>query len=170
MKKIGLSVLLILVVQNGFAVDPVTSASFKVQAIIESGCKLSNVEQLLDFGRHPVAGQQLKGSVINTAQSWNIRCTARLPVKVTLSGGDHFLNNSRRMKHAQQNEFVSYQLYQDSNLQREYASGNTYTLTPTTVSNSLLNFSVYGLVDLNNNNQPRSAGLYKDTVAITITW
>ena len=78
MKKIGLSVLLISIVQSGFAVDPVTSASFKVQATIENGCKLSNVEQLLDFGRHPVVAQgQLKGSVINTAQlEYPMYCTA----------------------------------------------------------------------------------------------
>ncbi|MEK7739730.1 MAG: spore coat U domain-containing protein, partial [Pseudomonadota bacterium] len=139
MKKIGLSVLLISIVQSGFAVDPVTSASFKVQATIENGCKLSNVEQLLDFGRHPVVAQgQLKGSVINTAQSWNIQCTARLPVKVMLNGGDHFSNNFRRMKHAQQNEFVPYLLYQDSNLQSEYASGSSYSLTPTTTLNTVL--------------------------------
>ncbi|WP_312971016.1 Csu type fimbrial protein [Acinetobacter gerneri] len=171
MKKIGLSVLLISIVQSGFAVDPVTSASFKVQATIENGCKLSNVEQLLDFGHHPVMAQgQLKESVINTAQSWNIQCTALLPVKVMLNGGDHFLNNFRRMKHAQQNEFVPYQLYQDSSLQGEYASGSTYSLTPTTTLNTVLGFAVYGVANLNNNNQPRSAGLYKDTVAITITW
>ena len=63
-----------------------------------------------------------------------------------------------------------YQLYQNSNLQNEYTSGNSYSLTSTTTSNTLLGFSVYGVADLNNNNEPRSAGLYKDTVAITITW
>ena len=52
----------------------------------------------------------------------------------------------------------------------EYASGSSYSLTPTTAVNTLLDFSVYAVADLNNNNQPRSAGLYKDTVAITITW
>lgn len=171
MKKIGLSVLLISVVRSAFAIDPITSASFKVQATIENGCKLNNVEQRLDFGRHPVVTQgQLTGSVINTAQSWNIQCTALLPVKVMLNEGDYFSNNSRRMKHAQQNEFVPYQLYQDSNLQGEYASGSTYSLTPTTTLNNVLGFSVYAVADLNNNNQSRSAGFYKDTVAITITW
>ena len=171
MKKIGLSVLLISIVQSGFAVDPVKSASFKVEAIIANGCGLNNTEQLLDFGRHPVVTQgQLKGSVINTAQSWNIQCTERLPVLITLNGGDNFSNSSRRMKNVQQNEFVSYQLYQDSSLKSEYASGNSYSLTPTTALNPLLNFSIYAVADLNNNNQPRSAGLYKDTVAITITW
>ena len=168
MKKIGLSVLLMLA---GSWVSAETTATFRVQASIQNGCGLSNVEQRLDFGRHPVVTQgQLKGSVINTAQSWNIQCTARLPVKVMLNGGDHFSNNFRRMKHAQQNEFVPYQLYQDSSLQGEYASGSTYSLTPTTTLNTVLGFAVYGVADLNNNNQPRSAGLYKDTVAITITW
>ncbi|MCT9977801.1 spore coat U domain-containing protein [Acinetobacter sp. I-MWF] len=127
MKRIGLSVLLMLVVQWVYAE---TQATFKVQATIANGCGLSNIEQRLDFGRHPVVAQgQLKGSVINTAQSWNIQCTARLPVQVMLNGGDHFSNNFRRMKHAQQNEFVPYQLYQDSSLQGEYASGSTYSLT-----------------------------------------
>jgi len=168
MKKIGLSVLLMLAVQWGYAE---TEATFTVQARIANGCGLSNVEQLLDFGRHPVVAQgQLKGSVINTTQSWNIQCTARLPVKVMLNGGDHFSNNFRRMKHEQQNEFVSYQLYQDSNSQREYTSGDTYPLTATTALDTILGFAVYAVADLNNNNQPRSAGLYKDTVAITITW
>lgn len=168
MKRIGLSVLLMLA---GQCVSAETKATFKVQATIANGCGLSNVEQRLDFGQHPgVVQGQLKGHVINTAQSWNIRCTERLPVKVMLNGGDHFSNNSRRMKHAQQNEFVPYQLYQDSFLKSEYASGSTYSLSPTTVLNSVLGFAVYGVADLNNNNQPRSAGLYKDTVAITITW
>ncbi|MFW1645468.1 spore coat U domain-containing protein [Acinetobacter guillouiae] len=168
MKKIGLSVLLMLAVQWGYAA---TEATFTVQARIANGCGLSNVEQLLDFGRHPVVAQgKLSGSVINTTQSWNIQCTARLPVKVMLNGGDHFSNNFRRMKHEQQNEFVSYQLYQDSNSQREYTSGDTYPLTATTALDTILGFAVYAVADLNNNNQPRSAGLYKDTVAITITW
>ncbi|MFW2080645.1 spore coat U domain-containing protein [Acinetobacter guillouiae] len=168
MKKIGLSVLLMLAVQWGYAE---TEATFTVQARIANGCGLSNVEQQLDFGRHPVVAQgKLSGSVINTTQSWNIQCTARLPVKVMLNGGDHFSNNFRRMKHEQQNEFVSYQLYQDSNSQREYTSGDTYPLTATTALDTILGFAVYAVADLNNNNQPRSAGLYKDTVAITITW
>ncbi|MFW1744656.1 spore coat U domain-containing protein [Acinetobacter guillouiae] len=168
MKKIGLSVLLMLAVQWVYAE---TEATFTVQATIANGCGLSSVEQQLDFGRHPVVAQgKLSGSVINTTQSWNIQCTARLPVQVMLNGGDHFSNNFRRMKHEQQNEFVSYQLYQDSTSQREYTSGDTYPLTATTALDTVLGFAVYGVADLNNNNQPRSAGLYKDTVAITITW
>jgi spore coat protein U-like protein len=168
MKKIVLSMLLMLSVEGVYAQ---TTASFQVQATIENGCELSNAEQLIDFGRHPVASQDkhMWGGV-NTAQSWNIRCTSQLPVKIMLNAGDSFSNSSRHMKHSQKNEFVPYQLYQDSNLQNEYVSGNAYSLTPTTALNPLLNFSVFGLANLDNNNQPRSVGLYKDSVAITITW
>ncbi|EOA6576140.1 SCPU domain-containing protein, partial [Acinetobacter baumannii] len=28
----------------------------------------------------------------------------------------------------------------------------------------------YGVVDLENNNEPHAAGIYKDTVSIMITW
>lgn len=168
MKKIALSVLLLLVVQDGYTE---TTASFQIQATIENGCELNSNEQLLDFGRHALMLQNhVNGSVINTAQTWNIQCTARLPVMVMLNGGDYFSNNSRRLKHELRNDFIAYRLYQTTNLQNEYVRGNTYPLTSTTSLNSVLNFSVYGVADLNNNNQPRSAGRYKDTVAITITW
>ncbi|EPG40839.1 Csu type fimbrial protein [Acinetobacter colistiniresistens] len=171
MKKLGLSVLLLQMIPFVYAADPQTSANFKVQATIENGCSLSNIEQVLDFGRHPVTSQdRVNGQVINTAQSWNLHCTQHLPVKVMLNGGDNFSANIRRMKHNSLNEFVSYRLYQKNDLKDEYISGNTYSMTPATDSNPILNFSVYGVADLNNNNQPRSAGLYKDTVAITITW
>jgi spore coat protein U-like protein len=172
MKKISLSIILLQVVQLGHADDkPTTSATLMVSATIENGCSLSNTEQTLDFGQQPAMSQSnLNTQVINSAQTWNLRCTQNLPVSVRLSGGDSFLNNQRRMKLVGQNEFVPYRLYQKSDLSAEYISGNSYSLTPATASNNLINFAVYGVANLNNNNQPRAAGLYKDTVAITISW
>lgn len=168
MRKIGLGILLILAVQW---IHAETEANFRVQATIEKGCQLNKAEQRLDFGRHPFVGQgQLKTSVINSTQTWNIKCTAQLPVKIFLDSGAYFSNNSRRMKHEQKDEFVPYQLYQDSSLQRVYERASIYSLTPTTAANSLLDFSIHAVADLNNNNQLRSVGLYKDKVVISITW
>ncbi|MDN8171650.1 Csu fimbrial biogenesis protein CsuB, partial [Acinetobacter baumannii] len=48
--------------------------------------------------------------------------------------------------------------------------GNKYLLPATTPTNRLANFEIYGVVDLENNNQPHVAGIYKDTVSIMITW
>lgn len=171
MKKLSLGILLFQTVQFGHAIDPQRTASFKVQATIENGCSLSSPEQTLDFGRQPANSQaSVSGQILNTAQTWNIRCTQNLPVSVSLNGGDSFSNNLRRMKLTGANEFVNYRLYQGADLKEEYLSGNRYALTPATSSNNVINFGIYGVANLNNNNQPRSAGLYKDTVAITITW
>lgn len=172
MKKLGLSIILLQVVQLGHTADePTTSATFKVEATIQNGCSLSSSEQTLDFGQQPALSQaNLTTQVINTAQTWNLRCTQNLPVSVMLGSGDSFLNNQRRMKLVGQNEFVPYRLYQKNDLSAEYVSGNSYSLTPATASNNLMNFGVYGVANLNNNNQPRAAGLYKDTVAVTISW
>ncbi|MBU0383482.1 Csu fimbrial biogenesis protein CsuB, partial [Acinetobacter baumannii] len=56
------------------------------------------------------------------------------------------------------------------NLSNEYIVGNKYLLPATTPTNRLANFEIYGVVDLENNNEPHAAGIYKDTVSIMITW
>ncbi len=55
-------------------------------------------------------------------------------------------------------------------LSTEYVVGNKYLLPATTPTNRLANFEIYGVVDLENNNEPHTAGIYKDTVSIMITW
>ncbi|MFU0487269.1 spore coat protein U domain-containing protein, partial [Acinetobacter baumannii] len=62
------------------------------------------------------------------------------------------------------------QLYNSSSLSNEYIVGNKYLLPATTPTNRLANFEIYGVVDLENNNEPHVAGIYKDTVSIMITW
>ncbi|MDW5358023.1 SCPU domain-containing protein, partial [Acinetobacter baumannii] len=52
----------------------------------------------------------------------------------------------------------------------EYIVGNKYLLPTTTPTNRMANFEIYGVVDLENNNEPHTAGIYKDTVSIMITW
>ena len=51
-----------------------------------------------------------------------------------------------------------------------FGLGNKYLLPATTPTNRLANFEIYGVVDLENNNEPHVAGIYKDTVSIMITW
>lgn len=159
-----------LFIQVCHAVEPQTTSSFKVVATIEKGCSLSHVEQVLDFGRHPVTAQnKVNAVVMNTKQSWNIRCTQKIPINIMLGSGEHTAQNIRRMKHVQQADYVSYRLYQNSDLKNEYVSGQYYALPPSTNSSQAINFSIYGVADLKTD-QPKSAGIYKDRVAITISW
>ncbi|MCA4228206.1 spore coat U domain-containing protein, partial [Acinetobacter baumannii] len=79
-------------------------------------------------------------------------------------------NNIRLMKNGSSTNYLSYKLYNSSNLSNEYIVGNKYLLPATTPTNRLANFEIYGVVDLENNNEPHAAGIYKDTVSIMITW
>jgi spore coat protein U-like protein len=125
----------------------------------------------MDFGRHSaILQEKVTSSIINTAATWNIKCTEKLPVNIILDGGENLSNNIRRMKHISSSEYINYKLYTSNSLDTEYLAGNSYSIQPTTAANPILDFSIYGVADLDNNNQPRSAGIYKDTVSILITW
>ncbi|WP_332604305.1 Csu type fimbrial protein [Acinetobacter sp. ESBL14] len=172
MKRIIFIVLLLGSGQPIYAAAPQTKSSFIVQATIEKGCSLVNSEQNMDFGQHSALSQEkITSSIINTNTTWSIKCTERMPVSVMLDAGEYFdVNHNRRMKNSSSSEYINYKLYTSSSLNTEYMAGNIYPLSPTTAANSILDFSVYGVADLDNNNQFRSAGIYKDTVSILISW
>ncbi|WP_445403466.1 Csu type fimbrial protein [Acinetobacter vivianii] len=153
-----------------FAAEAQTSHNFKVQATLENGCSITNKEQLLNFGQHAaLTDTKPSGQIENNAQSWNIRCTQMLPVAVSLNAGEHAQTVLRQMKHSSKNEFIAYRLFSKADQKIEYIAGKQYELTPTTATDPVLNFSIFGTVELSNN-QLHSPGLYQDTVAITISW
>jgi len=157
--------------QSLYAVAPQSSSSFKVQATIENGCSIDNIEQNIDFGQHSaLSNDTIISNIVNTNSTWNIRCTEDLPVNVSLDGGENLENNTRRMKNSTSSDYISYKLYNSSGLTTEYLVGNTYSLPTTNVANNLVNFGIYGVVDLENNNESRASGIYKDIVSIMITW
>lgn len=147
------------------------SSQFKVSANIVKGCAITNRDQTIDLGKHPVISQDLvKGAVLNSTQTWNIRCTENLPITLAIDGGQNYSNGTRRLKNENISDYINYQLHANSALSFEYAAGKIYSPQVTTQANPVLAFVVYSAADLNNNGQVRSAGVYKDTVAITITW
>ncbi|WP_047426663.1 spore coat U domain-containing protein [Acinetobacter sp. neg1] len=154
-----------------FSAIPQTRVNLKIQAKIEKGCSLTNKEYQLDFGRHPsVSQEKVTANVINNSSSWNLKCTENMPVNISINGGENVLTSIRRMKHLSSSDYINYKLYNSFKLDGEYEIGKVYSLQPTTVDNSILNFSIYGVADLSNNNLPREAGIYRDTVSILIAW
>ncbi|MDX8254559.1 spore coat U domain-containing protein [Acinetobacter pittii] len=165
------AIFLLLVSPFIYAADPQLNSSFKVQAKIENGCSIDNVEQKMDFGQYSALSKdKVIANIRNSATSWNIRCTESLPVNISIDGGQNLENNIRRMKNTSSSDYLSYKLYNSSSLTNEYVVGSTYLLPATTPTNHLANFQIYGVVDLGNNNESYTAGIYKDTVSIMITW
>jgi len=148
-----------------------TTASFEVQASIVKGCLLTSAEQSIDFQKHAVTAQtQVTASLANTAQTWNIRCTENLPISITINSGEHYLVNRWRMKHQSQDQYIPYQLYRDNAKTLEYTPGKLIELSKVTAQNNIVQFSIFAVADLKNNNQQRATGIYDDSIAITISW
>ncbi|TCM63800.1 spore coat protein U-like protein [Acinetobacter calcoaceticus] len=169
MEKFYISLLTLLVCASSYATTP--TAEFKLTATIAKGCVLSSDTQTLDFSQHSsISQEKVTANIVNSAQSWNIRCTETMPVNIALNGGENYSTNQWRMKHLQANQFVNYRLYQDAAQVNEYPVGKQVALTPTTTQDNILKFSIYGVADLSNNNQSRATGIYKDSIAITISW
>ncbi len=171
--RIRLGVCLVLCAACGgiYADTAKPSAQLKVSATIVPGCLLSNVEQHIFFNKRPATVQtKVTVQISNTSQSWNIRCTEKISVTIKLSNGENFLNNHWRMKHQSQDEYIPYLFYQDSSAQVEYKAGEAVSLAATTAQERTLQFLILAVADLNNDNQARSAGVYKDSVTITIAW
>ncbi len=157
--------------QACFAAISQTKTNLKIQAKIEKGCSLTNKEYQLDFGRHPsVSQEKIIANVINNSSSWNLKCTEKIPVNISINSGENVLTNMRRMKSLSSFDYINYKLYNSFKLDSEYEIGKVYSLQPTTVDNPVLNFSIYGVADLSNNNLPRETGIYRDTVSILIAW
>jgi spore coat protein U-like protein len=168
LKPLSSLCLISIAISSSPAATPITTVQFQVNARIEKGCQLSTAEQTLNFGQVSALRQDtVQSQISNQAQSWNIRCTENLPVNIQLNGGEYF-SSTRRMKHLSSNEYIPYKLYQDQTLSTEYPNGKTIALT--SPPEQLLNFSIYALADLNNSGQARSAGIFSDRVAITISW
>ncbi len=93
------AILLLSVSPFVYAVDPQLNSSFKVQAKIENGCSIDNIEQKIDFGKYSALSKdKVVSNIINSKESWNIRCTESLPVSISIDGGENLQNNIRRMK------------------------------------------------------------------------
>lgn len=148
---------------------PINSEYFMVTARIIGGCALSNVSQELNFSPVMALSQErVAASIINNAQTWNIRCTANIPVTIQLDAGEHYAD-VRRMRHQSSDDYIPYRLYTDSSYSSEYPSGKSI-LVSTDPNTKQLDFAVYAIADLNNNLQSRPSGIYNDNVAITISW
>lgn len=133
-----------------------TSANFSVQATVSKNCLISTSD--VNFGTHG-----LLNSNIQAEGAVNLTCTKGTNYSVALETGG-LPTSQRQMKNS--GYTVTYGLYQNSQHTQLWGSisGETATGSGTGATFSL---PVYGLV------QPQDtppAGVYKDTVIVTVTY
>jgi spore coat protein U-like protein len=152
------------------------TANIEFKATIEKGCLFQASSILLDFGEYPTTSRQtnVTASIVNSASSWNIKCTPNTPVSIVFGNGQNFLSSSqtRRLKSEVGNYYIDYSIYKDSGRSQLIGTGastNKLELS-STISNSMLIFGVYGAIDLSLGEVNKSPGRYSDEILITISW
>lgn len=153
-----------------------TTATINFSAKIEKGCAFKESSVSLDFGSHPTSSQEtnVSASILNDAASWKLECTPDIPVTIVVGNGMSFDNTtqSRRLKNSESNHFINYKIYFDLGRSKEIGSVHPYNSgnLKSTTSNNILNFGIYGLVDLSKGELNKPSGKYSDEVVITIYW
>ncbi|MCH4246096.1 Csu type fimbrial protein [Acinetobacter gerneri] len=173
LKKINTSIVLML---TSMTVLAATSTNIEVSAIIEKGCLFQESPDGLNFGTHASTSQEnaITASIVNSQDTWKVECTPDVPVTITFGNGKslNVSTQNRRLKHVNSENYIDYVLYRNVNLTQQLgttSANNTLTLK-STEQNHLLNFQIYGLIDLSQGAINKMPGQYKDDVLITIAW
>ncbi|SFC87129.1 Csu type fimbrial protein [Pragia fontium] len=156
---------------NVFAAGSV-SGSLGVQLTVTNGCAINGDAAstgsanigTLNFGSTSSLATAITGTSAGaTSGAIKVQCTNTLPYSVDLDNGVNADGASqRRLK--QGTEYVTYNLYKDSNRSTPWESGTPLTKTSTGAPDDLI---VYGQVPPQST---PSAGTYADTVLVTVSW
>ncbi len=154
----------------------ITTANIKVSATIQKGCIFKESSVALDFGSYPTSSQEknVTASILNDRNTWSLECTPDIPVSIVFGNGNNFdnTNQTRRLRNESGGFFIDYQIYSDINRSKVIgisSPSNTLFLKSNT-SKNILDFGVYGLVDLSKGKPNKPSGKYLDEVLITVIW
>lgn len=150
---------------------PTTTA---VRLNIVGGCEFSNApvqnSQIMigtmNFGSVYHAGSPADASSAPGQGSIQFRCTPGVTAKVTMNAGLWGASvANRRMRHTNNTNFLSYQLYTTParNVVWDATTGRSLTFA----NDSIQTMTVYGRLPAQSGILP---GTYTDTVTVTITW
>jgi spore coat protein U-like protein len=139
------------------------NANLSVTSTVSNNCTISTAA--LAFGSYdPVvthASTDLDGTGTVT-----IACTKGAAATVALGLGSNASGSTRRMKDAD-NNYLTYEIYQDSNRSTVWGTGADALTPPVAPSKAARNFTAYGRVAAD---QDVPAGSYSDTVVATVNF
>ncbi|MFJ2712383.1 spore coat U domain-containing protein [Pseudomonas sp. NPDC087346] len=121
----------------------------------------------LDFGQQgPTWNAPIKASLDNDSSGkLNVACNPSVTgFTVTINGGAHGDGTTRRLSNGRQT--IPYQLFLDASGRQSYSIGQTHNFAVT--SGAQIPIPVFGSVVANTRAVP--AGVYTDTLTVTLDW
>ncbi len=164
-----------LVLLAGF-VQAAVSGQIQARLTLIAGCEVTNsgnpdspVSDLgdLDFGQQgPTWSNPIKANIADEVSGkLNVACNPSVTgFTVTIDGGTHGDGTTRRLSNGRQT--VAYQLFLDAGGNRSYRIGQQHNFAVT--SGAQIPIPVFGSVVANTRALP--AGVYSDTLTVTLDW
>ncbi|GBQ26393.1 spore coat U domain-containing protein [Gluconacetobacter sacchari DSM 12717] len=153
-----------------------TSATMSVSAQIVAGCAINgavpasgaSVGSLgaLDFGSVASLSTAPLRAALTPAATVSLRCTPGVPVTMTVDGGLHYAGGSRGMVLTGGTARIAYALFSDSAYSATIQPGATVSVN-VAGSPSPLTLPIFGQATPTG---LTSAGLYSDTLTVTLQW
>jgi spore coat protein U-like protein len=152
------------------------SGQIQARLTLIAGCEVTNgtgpdspVSDFgsLDFGQQgPTWNNPIKASLSDDARGkLNVACNPAVTgFTVTIDGGTHGDGNTRRLSNGTQT--IPYQLFLDASGNRSYSIGQQHNFAVT--SGAQVPIPVFGSVVANTRAVP--AGVYTDTLTVTLDW
>ena len=140
------------------------SASLTVSATVANNCTISTAA--LSFGAYdPVVANA--SANLDATGTVTVACTKGAATTIGLNLGSNASGSTRRLTDGSSN-YLTYEMYQDSNRTTVWGNSGTALLSPAAApSKAARNFTVYGRVS---SNQDVPAGSYSDTVTATVNF
>ena len=144
------------------------TATFQVSASVVAGCVVSGsnpgVFGTLDFGTQSgVASSSVSASFVQSS-TISLACTPGTTVSMSINGGSNY-TTTRNLKLASFTNTVAYSLYSNASHTTAIGVNSPITLSYSNANNITL--PIYGLLQLPG---PTRAGVYTDTLTVTLSW
>jgi spore coat protein U-like protein len=139
------------------------SANMNVTASVSENCTISNVNDLA-LGSYDPIGANNSADLATGQATFDLTCTLGATPTIAISMGQHEDSGQRRAM--QGSDFLSYNLYSDSNRSSAWDTANTVDGTGDVTGNAHT-YTVYAVVP---GGQNVPSGSYSDTVSIDVTF
>ncbi|MCW0309400.1 Csu type fimbrial protein [Pantoea ananatis] len=159
--------LLLWVSGNGWGITT-SSTTFQVSASIVAGCVVSGTNTgifgTLNFGTQSGLGTSSVSASYIQSSTINLACTPGTTLSMTINGGSNY-TSTRNLKLANNTNTVPYYLYSNAARTTPIPVNTAVPLSYSNANNITL--PIYGSLQLPG---PTRAGVYSDTLSVTLTW
>lgn len=151
-----------------------TNKSFEVAATISNGCLVegpgagSGAFGHLDFGTVSAFSSGMRTASLSSNQTITLRCTPQTDLHMSVDAGAHAASGARYLQRGTDTaNRIGYTLCSDAGCTQAIAVGASIGITVDAANHADVRLPIFGRLTLAG---VRPAGIYADTLTVTLSW